>query len=65
MLRRISSGVIRTMAELEDAHSEAAQVPARTRQAIARKFATLVPKVEDDSEAQVVLHLAEICAPRH
>jgi hypothetical protein len=34
-------------------------VAARTRQAIAKKIATLVPKVEDDTEAHVVLHLAE------
>ena len=35
---------------------------ARTRQAIAKKIAKLVPKVEDDTEAQVVLHLAEAYA---
>ena len=50
------------MAELEGAQSEASQVAARTRQAIAKKIATLVPKVEDDTEAQVVLHLAEAYA---
>jgi hypothetical protein len=50
------------MAELEDAQSEAAQVAARTRQAIAKKIAKFVPKVEDDTEAQVVLHLAEAYA---
>jgi hypothetical protein len=50
------------MAELEDAQSEAAQVAARTRQAIAKKIAKLVPKVEDDTEAQFVLHLAEAYA---
>jgi hypothetical protein len=50
------------MAELEDAQSEASQVAARTRQAIAKKIATLVPKVEDDTEAHVVLHLAEAYA---
>lgn len=59
---RISSGVIPTMAEREDEQSEAAQVAARTREAIAKKIATLVPKVEDDTEAQVVLHLAEAYA---
>jgi hypothetical protein len=53
---------VTTMAELEDAQSEAAQMAARTRQAIAKKIATLVPKVEDDTEAQVVLHLAEAYA---
>jgi hypothetical protein len=31
-------------------------------QAIAKKIATLVPKVEDDTEVQVVLHLAEAYA---
>jgi hypothetical protein len=58
----LARGWIATMAELENAQSEAAQVAARTRQAIAKKIATLVPKVEDDIEAQVVLHLAEVYA---
>ena len=47
------------MAGREDAQEEAAQIAARARQAIAKKIATLVPKVQDDAEAQVVLHLAE------
>jgi hypothetical protein len=50
------------MAEREDEQSEAAQVAARARQAIAKKIATLVPKVQDDAEAQVVLHLADAYA---
>src|SRR6266540_1813931 len=61
MVAKVESvrGWIRTMAELEDAQSEASQVAARTRQVIAKKIAKLVPKVEVDTEAQVVLHLAE------
>jgi hypothetical protein len=50
------------MAEREDEQSEAAQVAARTREAMAKEIATLVPKVEDDTEGQVVLHLAEAYA---
>ena len=44
------------------AQAEAAQVAARARKAIVRKIASLVPKVEDDTGAQVVLHLAEAYA---
>ena len=44
------------------AQAEAAQVAARARKAIVRKIASLVPKVEDDTRAQVVLHLAEAYA---
>lgn len=44
------------------AQSEAASTAARARQAIAKKIATLAPKVKDDAEAQVVLHLAEAYA---
>jgi hypothetical protein len=64
MLAKVESaqGWIKTMADLEDAQSDAAQVAARTREAIAKKIATLVPKVENDTEAQVVLHLAEAYA---
>jgi len=64
MVAKVESarGWITTMAELESAQSEAAQVAARTRQAIAKKIATIAPKVEDDTEAQVVLHLAEAYA---
>jgi hypothetical protein len=36
-----------------------ARVAAGTRQAIAKKIATLMPKVEEVAEAPVVLHLAE------
>ncbi len=55
-----------SMAERSDAQTEAAGVAAGVaagaRQAIAKKIATLVPKVEDDAEAQVVLRLAEAYA---
>ena len=54
--------MIRSMAGRADAQTEAARVAAGTRQAIAKKIATLVPKVEDDAEALVVLHLAEAYA---
>jgi len=54
--------VIRSMAGRADAQTEAARVAAGTRQAIAKKIAALVPKVEDDAEALVVLHLAEAYA---
>jgi len=51
------------MAGRTEAQAEAARIAAGTRLAIAKKIATLVPKVEDDAEAQVVLHLAEAYAP--
>lgn len=57
--RRIVPGWIMPMTGRADAQTEAARVAAGTRQAIAKKIATLVPKVEDDAEALVVLHLAE------
>ena len=47
------------MAGRMDPQAEAARSSAVARQAIAKKIATLVPKVEGDTEAQVVLHLAE------
>lgn len=45
-----------------DGQAEAAQVAAGARQAIAKRIATLAPKVKDDAEAQVILHLAEAYA---
>jgi hypothetical protein len=42
--------------------AEAALVAARARQAIAKRIAALVPKVEKEGEAQVILHLAEAYA---
>jgi len=50
------------MGEPGDVQAEAALVAARARQAIAKRIATLVPKVEKEGEAQVVLHLAEAYA---
>ena len=41
---------------------EAAATAASARHAIARRIATLAPKVKDDAQAQVVLHLAEAYA---
>lgn len=51
-----------SMEQQPEAQAEAAMTAARARQAIARKIATLAPKVKDDAEAQVVLHLAEAYA---
>lgn len=51
--------MIMSMAVRAVGQAEAARVAVGARQAIAKKIATLVPKVEDDAEAQVVLHLAE------
>lgn len=45
-----------------EAQAEAAISAARARNAIAKKIAALAPKVKDDAEAQVVLHLAEAYA---
>jgi diadenosine tetraphosphate (Ap4A) HIT family hydrolase len=45
-----------------DLQTEAAQVAAAARQAIATKIAALVSNVKDDAGAQVVLHLAEAYA---
>ncbi len=50
------------MAERGDAQAEAAQLAAKARQAIAQRIAKLVPKVEEQAEAQVILHLAEAYA---
>jgi len=50
------------MAERADAQAEAARVAARARQAIAKRIEALAPKVEQEGEAQVVLHLAEAYA---
>jgi hypothetical protein len=50
------------MAEQEDAQAEAAQLAAKARQAIAQRIAKLVPMVEQQSEAQVIMHLAEAYA---
>jgi hypothetical protein len=50
------------MAEMADAQAEAAQVAAAARQAIAKRIEALVPKVKQEAEAQVVLHLAEAYA---
>ena len=56
--------MIMSMAGRADAQTEAARVAAATRQAIAKKIATLVPKVEDDAGARVVLPRRGVCAPR-
>ncbi len=50
------------MAERGDAQAEAAQLAAKARQAIAQRIAKLVPLVEQQSEAQVIMHLAEAYA---
>jgi hypothetical protein len=48
--------------EGEDAQAEAALQAAKARQAIATKIFTLVPNVEREAEAEIVLHLAEAYA---
>jgi hypothetical protein len=50
------------MAERGDAQAEAARLAAKARQAIAQRIAKLVPMVEQQSEAQVIMHLAEAYA---
>lgn len=50
------------MAGKAEAEAEAAQVAAAARQAIAKRIATLAPKVKEETEAQVVRHLAEAYA---
>jgi hypothetical protein len=50
------------MADREDVQAEAADLAAKARQAIAMRIAKLVPKVQGQAEAQVILHLAEAYA---
>jgi hypothetical protein len=47
------------MADQADVQAEAAELAAKARQAIAKRIAKLVPTVQQQSEAQVILHLAE------
>jgi hypothetical protein len=47
------------MADQTDVQAEAAELAAKARQAIAKRIAKLVPTVQQQSEAQVILHLAE------
>ncbi len=50
------------MAEPGDVQAEAAELAAKARQAIATRIGKLVPMAEQESEAQVILHLAEAYA---
>jgi hypothetical protein len=50
------------MADQGDVQAEAAELAAKARQAIAKRIAKLVPTVEQQSEAQVIMHLAEAYA---
>lgn len=50
------------MATQTDGQVKAATAAARARQMIAERIAKLVPHVESDDGAQVVLHLAEAYA---
>lgn len=50
------------MAEPGDVQAEAAELAAKARQVIATRIAKLTPKVEQQTEAQVILHLAEAYA---
>ena len=47
------------MTDQVDAQAAAALAAAEARQAIATRVAVLVPQVEDDTMAQIVLKLAE------
>jgi hypothetical protein len=47
------------MVEGDSSQTRSAQVAAKAREAIAKKIADLVPGVEDDAAAQVILRLAE------
>ena len=50
------------MVERDSSQTKSAQVAAKAREAIAKKIADLVPEVQDDAAAQVILHLAEAYA---
>ena len=50
------------MADQADVQAEAAELAAKARQAIAKRIAKRAPTVEQQSEAQVILHLAEAYA---
>jgi hypothetical protein len=50
------------MVERDSSQTRSAQVAAEAREAIAKKIADLVPGVEDDPVAQVILRLAEAYA---
>lgn len=50
------------MVEGTNDQAEAARSAARARRVIADKIRKIVPGIEEDSEAQIVLHLAEAYA---
>ena len=50
------------MTEQIDEQVEAARSAAKARQALAEKIRKLAAKVQDDAEAQIVLHLAQAYA---
>jgi hypothetical protein len=50
------------MTEQVDGEAEAAILAAKARQAIAKRIAELVPTVEDEAMAEIVLRLAEAYA---
>ena len=50
------------MAEPVDVQAEAAELAAKARQALAKRIAKLSPTAEQQSEAQVILHLAKAYA---
>jgi hypothetical protein len=50
------------MAEQADAQAAAALAAAKARLAIATRIAALVPRVDDNAKAQIVLELAEAYA---
>jgi len=50
------------VSEQTDVQAEAANAAARARQAIAMRIAALLPQVDDDAKAQIVLQLAQAYA---
>ena len=50
------------MVEKTDAQLDAALRAAKARQAIAARIRKLVPGIQNDADAQIVLHLAEAYA---
>jgi hypothetical protein len=62
MLGRSGGDETVAMSERKHAQAEAALQAAEAREAIARRIATLAPRVKDQAGAQVVLHLAQAYA---
>jgi hypothetical protein len=61
-VHRIGAGGGHLMEEPVDVQAEAAQSAAKARQAIATRIIKLTPTAQQQSESQVILHLAEAYA---